>query len=89
MPDVQMPWTSSYWPLLMKSLIRVVVLAGSQPVATPSLLGSSSISGKSSSAFKDALMAVVVGGMTGEAAHVVDLALPPSFSNSHLAPTSP
>ncbi len=39
MPDVQMPWILSYWPLAMKSLISWVAVAGSQPVATPSAFG--------------------------------------------------
>ena len=39
MPDVQMPWMLSYWPLAMKSLISCVVVAGSHPVATPSSFG--------------------------------------------------
>ena len=39
MPDAQMPWILSYWPLEMKSLASWVVFAGSQPVNTPSAVG--------------------------------------------------
>src|SRR5450759_3029169 len=39
MPDAQMPWILSYWPLWMKSLASWVVFAGSQPVNTPSAFG--------------------------------------------------
>ena len=45
MPDVQMPWIVSYWPLAMKSLISWVAVAGSQPVATPSSFGTTLMSG--------------------------------------------
>ena len=39
MPEAQIPWILSYWPLAMKSLASWVAVAGSQPVATPSGLG--------------------------------------------------
>jgi hypothetical protein len=39
MPEAQMPWIWSYWPLEMKSWVSLVAVAGSQPVATPSGLG--------------------------------------------------
>src|SRR6185369_3507962 len=39
MPEVQMPWIPSYWPLAMKLSMSCVGVVGSQPVATPSLFG--------------------------------------------------
>src|SRR6266566_593368 len=39
MPDAQIPWILSYWPLERKSLANVVAVAGSHLVKTPSAVG--------------------------------------------------
>ena len=70
-----MPWVSSYCPLDSQLLMSSVALAGSQPVCSPSsdrehldvrVLGQGLL---------EARVAVGVGGVPGEAAHVVDVAL--------------
>ena len=74
MPDVQMPSTSSYAPLAMKSLASWVAVAGSQPVATPSSFGRTLMSGIVLEDVLEADVAVGVGRVAGDAAHVVDVA---------------
>ena len=45
MPDAQIPWIWSYWPLEMKSLVTWVAVAGSHLVNTPSAFGTTSMFG--------------------------------------------
>ena len=51
MPDVQMPWVSSYWPLAIQLFISSVALAESHCVCSPSIVGRTLMSGYSARAF--------------------------------------
>ena len=59
----------------MNSLASLVAVAGSQPVATPSALGTTLMSGVVLEHVLEPGVAVGVGRMAGDAAHVVDRAL--------------
>ena len=88
MPDAQMPWILSYSPLAMKSLVSWVAVVGSQPVNTPSAFGTTLMSGYSLSAFLKPMSRSVSAGWPARPRVYQTVPLPPSCSNSHVAPSS-